>query len=81
MTSRMSTARSYNRSAPVARRSASQLLTRRRVESVIALAAPALDLLLWSGEQLSRVAGRNEPPPAPVRRPDARELARIRSAP
>jgi hypothetical protein len=65
----------------VARRTVSQLIARRRVEAVIGLAAPALDLLLWTGEQLSKVAGRDELPPEPARRPDARELARIRSAP
>jgi hypothetical protein len=64
----------------VARRSASQLRTRRRVEYAIGFVALALDLLLWGGEQLSRVAGRNELPPEPPRRPDPRELARARSA-
>jgi hypothetical protein len=41
---------------------------RRRIESLIALAAPALDLLLFAGDRVSRVAGRNEIPPEPARR-------------
>lgn len=64
----------------MAHRTASQLVTRRRVEALIGLAAPALDLVLWSGEQLSKLAGRNELPPDPPRRPRERELARVRSA-
>jgi hypothetical protein len=41
---------------------------RRRIERLIGLAAPALDLLLFAGDRLSRVAGRNEIPPEPARR-------------
>jgi hypothetical protein len=52
----------------LARRSASQLANRRRIEALIRLAAPALDLLLYAGDRLSRVAGRNEIPPEPARR-------------
>ena len=51
----------------MAHRTQSQLATRRRVEAVIGLAAPALDLLLFAGERLSRVAGRNEVAPEPPR--------------
>jgi hypothetical protein len=45
---------------------------RARVETAIRLAAPALDLLLFAGDRLSRVAGRNQPevePPARRRTP------------
>ena len=45
-----------------------QLARRRRVESLISLAAPALDLLLFAGDRVSRVAGRREIPPEPARR-------------
>jgi hypothetical protein len=41
---------------------------RRRIESLIGLVAPALDLLLFAGDRVSRVAGRNEIPPEPARR-------------
>jgi hypothetical protein len=51
----------------VAHRTRSQLATRRRVESVIGLAAPLLDVLLFAGERLSRVAGRNDVAPEPPR--------------
>lgn len=40
----------------------------RRVEALIRVAAPALDLLLFAGDRLSRVAGRNEIGPEPARR-------------
>jgi hypothetical protein len=52
----------------VAHRTASQLANRRRVERLIRLAAPALDVLLYAGDRLSRVAGRSEIPPEPARR-------------
>jgi hypothetical protein len=39
----------------------------RRIERLIRLAAPALDLLLYAGDKVSRVAGRNEVPPEPPR--------------
>ncbi len=45
-----------------------QLANRRRVERLIRLMAPALDLVLFTGEQISRVAGRNELDPEPPRR-------------
>ena len=44
----------------------------RRVEALIRVAAPALDLLLFAGDRLSRVAGRNQIDPEPARRPGAR---------
>jgi hypothetical protein len=49
-------------------RSATQLANRRRIESLLRLAAPALDLLLVVGDRVSRVAGRNEIEPEPSRR-------------
>jgi hypothetical protein len=52
----------------MAHRSASQLANRRRVERLIKLAAPGLDLLLFAGDRLSRVAGRNEIPPEPAKK-------------
>ena len=48
-------------------RSPSQLANRRRIESLIRLAAAALGLLLAAGERVSRVAGRNEIDPEPSR--------------
>jgi hypothetical protein len=42
-------------------------MLRRRVEAVIGLAAPALDLLLLAGDRASRVAGRNQVDPEPPR--------------
>jgi len=58
-----------------------QLRTRERVEAVIRLAAPALNLVLAAGERLSRMvepedheyypprtrAGTEPPPPTPIR--------------
>jgi hypothetical protein len=52
----------------VATRSARQLANRRRIEALIALAAPALDLVLYVGDRVSRVAGRDELAPEPARR-------------
>lgn len=51
----------------MAHRTPTQLANRRRVEAVIGLAAPVLDLLLFAGERLSRVAGRNDVDPEPPR--------------
>jgi hypothetical protein len=51
----------------VAHRTPSQLATRRRVEAVIGLVAPALDVLLFAGDRLSRLAGRNQADPEPPR--------------
>jgi hypothetical protein len=53
----------------VAHRTRTQLVRRRRIEGLIRLAAPALDLLLFAGDRVSRIAGRNEIPPEPARRP------------
>jgi hypothetical protein len=51
----------------VAPRTPRQLTNRRRVERLIGLAAPALDVLLFAGDRLSRVAGRNDIDPEPPR--------------
>ena len=51
----------------MARRTPRQLANRRRVERLIGLAAPALDILLFAGDRLSRVAGRNDIDPEPPR--------------
>jgi hypothetical protein len=39
------------------------------MECLIRLAAPALDVLLFVGHHVARVAGRNELEPEPARRP------------
>jgi hypothetical protein len=41
---------------------------RRRIEALIRLGAPVLDLVLFAGDRVSRVAGRNEIEPEPPRR-------------
>jgi hypothetical protein len=46
----------------------------RRIEGLIGLAAPALDLLLFAGDKLSRVAGRNQIDPEPPRRLGDRDV-------
>jgi hypothetical protein len=61
----------------VAHRTAAQLTRLRRIERLIGLAAPALDLLLFAGDRVSRVAGRNQIDPDPPRRLDDR-MARTR---
>jgi len=58
----------------VAHRTPTQLALQRRIEALIRLAAPALDLVLAAGEQVSRVAGRNEIDPEPPRRIGDREV-------
>jgi hypothetical protein len=68
MTSRMSTAaRVYNR-FPVAVLTPVQRARVHRIEALIRVAAPALDLLLFAGDRVARVAGRNEIDPEPARR-------------
>ena len=52
----------------MAHRSQAQLAVTRRIEGAIRLAAPLLDVVLFAGEQLSRVAGRNQVDPDPPRR-------------
>jgi hypothetical protein len=51
----------------VAHRTPSQLANRRRVETAIGLVAPLLDVLLFAGDRVARVAGRNEVAPEPPR--------------
>ena len=53
----------------MAYRTADQQARVRRIESLLRLAAPALDLVLAAGDRASRVIGRNELGPEPVRRP------------
>jgi hypothetical protein len=67
MTSRIST-RASLQSRAVAHRTPGQLALRRRIETLIRLAAPVLDVVLFAGERVSRVAGRNEIDPEPPRR-------------
>ena len=45
----------------------SQLRTRRRMESVIRLMAPALDLVLAVGDRVSRIVERDDPEYYPPR--------------
>ena len=45
-----------------------QRVRRRRIESVIAAVAPALDLLLFAGDRVSRIVGRDQLDPEPPRR-------------
>jgi hypothetical protein len=52
----------------VALHTAAQLARRRRVERLIRLAAPGLDLVLAVGDRISRVAGRHDVEPEPPRR-------------
>ena len=52
----------------MAHRTLTQLSLQRRIESLIRVAAPALDLVLFAGDRVSRVAGRNEIDPEPPRR-------------
>ena len=53
----------------MAHRSTTQVRNKRRVEALIKLAAPALDLVLYAGDKASRLVGRNQIGPEPVRRP------------
>ena len=54
-------------SEPVAKLTADQIRTRDRVESVIRLAAPALNLVLAVGERVSRVVEPDDPEYYPAR--------------
>jgi hypothetical protein len=73
MTSRIST-RASLQSRAVAHRTPGQLALRRRIETLIRLAAPALDVVLFAGDRVSRVAGRNEIDPEPPRRIGDRDV-------
>jgi hypothetical protein len=64
----------------MAQRTPTQLARRRRVESLIGVLAPVFDVVLYAGERVSRVAGRNDIDPEPPRRLDPGERrARIGS--
>jgi hypothetical protein len=56
-------------------RSPTQLANRARIEALLRVAAPALDLLLAAGDRVSRVAGRGQLEPEPAR-PSLRAGAR-----
>ena len=51
----------------MAHRTPSQLQNRRRVESLIGFPAPLLDVVLFAGDRVSRVAGGNDVDPEPPR--------------
>ena len=53
-----------------------QLATRRRIERLIRIAAPALDVLLFVGHHVSRVTGRDTSDPEPPRRSTASGVIR-----
>ncbi len=56
-----------------------QLRTRRRVETVIRMMAPALDLVLAAGDRVSRIVERDDPeyyPPRVARPPEDAPLPR-----
>jgi hypothetical protein len=58
----------------VTHRTAGQLALQRRIEGLIRLAAPVLDIVLFAGERVSRVAGRNAVDPDPPRRLGDRDV-------
>jgi hypothetical protein len=53
----------------VAYRSPQQRSRRRRIESLIRVAAPVLDVVLYVGDRASRIVGRNEIGPERPHRP------------
>jgi hypothetical protein len=61
----------------VAHRTPSQVVLRHRIEGLIGAAAPLLDLVLFAGDKVSRVAGRNDVDPDPPRRLRAGDRRRI----
>jgi hypothetical protein len=52
----------------MAHRSPSQVRLRGRIEAAIGAVAPLLDLVLYAGDRIARVAGRNDIDPEPPRR-------------
>jgi hypothetical protein len=52
----------------VAQLTPGQLALRGRIEALIGVAAPILDLVLFAGDRVARVAGRNGIDPEPPRR-------------
>jgi hypothetical protein len=63
----------------VALRTPGQLALRGRIETLIGLAAPVLDLVLFAGDRVARVAGRNDIDPEPPRRIAPTAPERLRS--
>jgi hypothetical protein len=61
----------------MAHRSPAQLALRGRIEALIGVAAPLLDVVLFAGDRIARVAGRNDIEPEPPRRLGARAPAPI----
>jgi hypothetical protein len=53
----------------VAYRSPQQISRRRRIESLIRIAAPVLDVVLYAGDRASRIVGRSEIGPERPHRP------------
>ncbi len=68
-------------SRAVAHRTPGQLALRARIESAIRRAAPVLDVVLVAGEQIWRVAGRNQIEPEPPRRLGDRDARTTLSGP
>ena len=64
-------------------RTPGQRALRARIETLIAVVAPVLDVVLFVGDRASRVAGRNDIDPEPPRRlgsaGGSREPERLRS--
>jgi hypothetical protein len=58
----------------MAHRTSGQLALRGRIEAAIRLAAPVLDVVLFAGDRVSRVAGRNQVDPEPPRRIGDRDV-------
>jgi hypothetical protein len=63
----------------VAYRTPGQLALRGRIEALIGVAAPVLDLVLFAGDRVARVAGRNDIDPEPPRRIAADQPDRLRA--
>ena len=49
-------------------RTAGQRALRARIETLIGVVAPLLEVVLYAGDRVSRVAGRNDIDPEPPRR-------------
>jgi hypothetical protein len=59
----------------------SQLRTRQRVETLIRLMAPALDLVLAAGDRVSRIVERDDPEYYPPRVTQPADKTRSENAP
>jgi hypothetical protein len=55
-------------SPSVPHRTPAQRAWRSRIEALIGIAAPVLDIVLYAGDRVARVAGRNDIDPDPPRR-------------